>query len=145
VVKITLLSEDSIRVEAVPEARQPLTIEAASAEQSYSPFHMLASGLAMCTFSVLASWATHVDLQADDLVIEVGWQFADDPHRVAMMEVTFSWPSLPSKRLPTAERVARKCTVHATFEHPPTITIAGQAGSDAAEQPVGALPGSPAE
>ena len=44
--KITLLSEDSIRLEPIPG---PMTIEAPSAEQSYSPFHMLASGLAYCT------------------------------------------------------------------------------------------------
>ena len=56
--KLTLLSEDSIRLEPVPG---PMTIEAISAEQSYSPFHMMAGGLAYCTFSVMHSWATDED------------------------------------------------------------------------------------
>lgn len=118
--KITLLSEDAIRLE--PTTGQ-MTIEASSAEQSYSPFHMLASSLAYCTFSVMYSWATHVGLVADDLTIEVRWTFGDDPHRVDRIDLQFAWPSLPARRLDAARRVAEMCTVHATLQHPPKITI----------------------
>jgi uncharacterized OsmC-like protein len=119
--KITLLSEDAIRLDAVPGA---LTIEAPTAEMSYSPFHMLASSLATCTFSVLYSWATHAKLTVDDLSLEVRWRFADDPHRVSDMGVLFDWPSLPANRRSAVKRVAEMCTVHATFSHPPRISIA---------------------
>jgi uncharacterized OsmC-like protein len=119
--KITLLGEDAIRLEPVPGA---LTIEAPSADASYSPFHMLASGLASCTFSVLSSWATHAKLPIDDLMIEVRWRFADDPHRVGDIDVTFDWPGLPANRHTAAKRVAEMCTVHATLMHSPRITIA---------------------
>jgi uncharacterized OsmC-like protein len=119
-VKITLLSEDAIRLTA---DAGPMTIEAQSAEQSYSPFHMLASGLATCAFSVMYSWATHADLPADDLSIEVRWTFADDPHRVAEIALTFDWPSLPERRLAAAKRVAEMCTIHATLKRPPSVTI----------------------
>jgi uncharacterized OsmC-like protein len=129
--KIILLSEDAIRLE--PTAG-PMTIEAPSAEQSYSPFHMLASSLAYCTFSVMYSWATHADLSADDLVIDVKWEFVEDPHRVGRMDLTFAWPSLPEKRRAAAARVAEMCTVHATLHHPPEITIKA-AGSPAAAVP----------
>jgi uncharacterized OsmC-like protein len=118
--KITLLADDVIRLDPVPG---PMTIEAESAEMQYSPFHMLASGLASCTFSVLHSWATHAKVPVDDLSIEVHWQFADDPHRVSDMAVIFDWPSLPATRLAAAKRVAELCTVHATLSHPPTIEI----------------------
>ena len=118
--KITLLGDDAIRLELTPG---PLTIEAASASMSYSPFHMLASGLATCTFSVLHSWATHKQLSPDDLALEVHWRFADDPHRVSDMGVILDWPSLPAERLATAQRVAALCTIHATLMHPPRIDI----------------------
>lgn len=118
--KITLLSDDAIRLEPVPGA---LTIEAQSAEMQYSPFHMLASGLASCTFSVLYSWASHARLSVDDLTLEVHWRFADDPHRVSNMGVIFDWPSLPANRIAAAKRVAELCTVHATLTHPPQIDI----------------------
>jgi uncharacterized OsmC-like protein len=117
-VKITLLSDDAIRLE--PTAG-PMTIEALSAEQSYSPFHMLASSLASCTFSVLYAWATHASLSVDDLAIEVRWTFADNPHRVGEMHVRFDWPSLPERRYAAALRVSEMCAVHATLHHPPRI------------------------
>lgn len=119
--KITLLSDDAIRLEPVPGA---LTIEAPSAEVSYSPFHMLASGLVTCTFSVLHSWATHAEIPIDDLTLEVRWRFGDDPHRVSDIRVILDWPSLPARRLAAAKRVAELCTVHATLTHPPRIAVA---------------------
>jgi uncharacterized OsmC-like protein len=118
--KIILLSDDAIRLEPIPG---PMTIEAVDAGQSYSPFHMLASGLATCTFSVMSAWATHASLDIDDLAIEVHWTFAENPHRVDAMHLNFEWPSLPQKRYAAARRVAEMCTIHATLNHPPTISI----------------------
>lgn len=128
--KIILLSEDAIRLEPVPG---PMNIEAVSADQSYSPFHMLASALAMCTFSVMYAWATHTGFDANDLALEVHWTFAEDPHRVETMHLTFDWPSLPERRHGAAERVAEMCTIHATLQHPPTITISASNASASIE------------
>ena len=133
--KIILLSEESIRLE--PDDG-PMTIEALSPEQSYSPFHMLASSLAFCTFSVLYSWAQHAHLDGEGMTIDVRWTFADDPHRVDTIELDFNWPTLDPKRLEAAKRVAELCTVHATLMHPPTITIAGQTSVAAPIAPVAA-------
>jgi uncharacterized OsmC-like protein len=122
--KLTLLGEDSIRLEPTDG---PMNIEALTAEQSYSPFHMVAGGLAYCTFSVLYSWASHAKLKADDLSIDVKWTFAEDPHRVGSYEVRFRWPWLPPNRLEAAKRVSEMFTIHATLHHPPEITIEGSA------------------
>ncbi|HEU4785790.1 MAG TPA: OsmC family protein [Gemmatimonadaceae bacterium] len=122
--KITLLSEESIRLEPIAG---PMTIEAPTAEQSYSPFHMLASGLAYCTFSVMYAWAEHAGIPANDLTLEVAWTFAQDPRRIDRYELRFDWPSLPARRLDAAKRVAAMCTIHTTFEHPLVIDIDGTA------------------
>jgi uncharacterized OsmC-like protein len=119
-VKITLLDEGRLRVEAVPG---PLTVEAASAERVYSPFHMVASSLATCIYSVLASWAQTARIELDGLVIEVGWEFADTPHRVGRYDVLLSWPGLPDDRRVAAQRVVALCPIHGTFHHPPTIVV----------------------
>jgi uncharacterized OsmC-like protein len=116
--KITLIAEDGIRLEPIPG---PMTIEAESADQLYSPFHMLASGLAFCTYSVLVSWATNAKLMSDDIVIEVRWQFAEDPHRVGSIQMSIEWPSLPPQREKAAERVAEMCAIHATLMHSPAV------------------------
>jgi uncharacterized OsmC-like protein len=125
-VKITLLSEESLRLEG---AGGPLTIEAESADQIYSPFHMLASGLAVCTYSILVSWATNAKMSADDLTIDVEWTFAEKPHRVGELHLTFDWPSLPADRTETARRVAALCPIHASFHHAPTISVEAKSGT----------------
>jgi uncharacterized OsmC-like protein len=112
--KIVLEGEDAILLSATEEM---LTIEADSPEQSYSPFHMLGSSLAYCTFSVLYSWATNSDLDVADLQIRVRWEFAEDPHRVGQVWTELMWPSLPENRRPAAQRAAGLCAVHATLSH----------------------------
>lgn len=119
VMKITLVADDAIRLDPLPG---PMTIEAESADQLYSPFHMLASGLAFCTYSVLASWASNAKLSSDDIVIDVRWAFADDPHRVGTIDMKVEWPSLPPQRQNAAKRVADMCAIHATLEHLPALT-----------------------
>jgi uncharacterized OsmC-like protein len=123
-VKLTLTSDDSIRYEAAPGM---LTIEAESADRQFSPFQMLGGSLAVCTFSVLASWATHANIPIDDLVIDVSWTFAEQPHRVASVTLAFAWKSLPANRLEAAKRAATLCPVHATLSHGPTpVTVEGK-------------------
>jgi len=135
--KITLLADDAIRLEPVAG---PMTIEAASAEMAYSPFHMLGSSLATCIFSVINSWATHAKIPVDDLVIDVRWTFGDEPHRVSDLAVTFDWKSLPPNRVAAARRVAELCTVHATLHHPPHISVEPVArAAGAAPLPAGSV------
>lgn len=118
--KITLSSEKSIRLDGLSG---PLTIEAETPQQVYSPFHMLASSLAVCTHSMLMSWATNAKIHAEDLAIDVSWTFAERPHRVGDISLTFQWRGLPNERIEAAKRVAALCAVHATLEHSPTITM----------------------
>lgn len=117
--KISLISEDGIRLEPLPG---PMTIEAEREDQLYSPFHMLGSGLAFCTYSVLASWASNAKLNSDDIVIDVHWTFVEDPHRIGRIDMKIEWPSLPPERQRAAQRVADMCAIHASLEQPPELT-----------------------
>jgi uncharacterized OsmC-like protein len=118
--KIMLTGEESLRIE--PTAGM-LTIEAESANQSYSPFHMLASAIGMCTFSVLYSWASNKNVSADDLRIDVSWTFAEGQHRVERMSIKLEWPSLSAELWPRALRAAHLCGIHQTLTKPPQITV----------------------
>lgn len=112
--KIVLDGETAI---VLTPAEGMLTIEARSADEEFSPFHMIGAALASCTFAVLYSWANHSNLQIDDLSIRVEWSFAEEPHRMSDVRMKIQWPSLPPQRKPAAERAARLCTVHATLTH----------------------------
>ena len=117
--KILLLSEERIRLEGTPG---PLTIEADRPDAQYSPFHMLASSLATCVLSVLASWAEHAKLDASGLALEVDWRFAEKPHRVGTIDLKIIWPQLPPERRTAAERAAHLCAIHNTLANAPTVT-----------------------
>lgn len=136
--KITLTSEESVRLEPVPG---PLTIEAPAADTVYSPFQMLGSSLAVCTHSMLASWATHAGVGTDGLVIDVRWSFAEEPHRIGEIHLVFDWPELPASRRAAAERVAALCPIHATLHHLPTVTIERRHDAPRAEAASGARGG----
>jgi uncharacterized OsmC-like protein len=118
-VRILILSDDRIRLEG---SAGPLSIEADRPDAQYSPFHMLGSALATCVLSVLASWAEHAKLDASALALEVGWQFAERPHRVGAIDIKIIWPSLPAERRAAAERAAKLCAIHNTLSHSPTVT-----------------------
>jgi uncharacterized OsmC-like protein len=119
-VRIVLEREDRIVLEGGPG---PLTIEAPTPDQVFSPFHMLASALASCTFSVLHAWAEHAGIAADTLRIGVDWDFSEEPLRVAAMRIELDWPELAERRRPAALRASELCTIHATLQAPVPITI----------------------
>jgi uncharacterized OsmC-like protein len=118
--KITLTGEESLRLEP---SSGPLTIEAQSPDQSYSPFHMLGSALGACTFSVLQSWASNRNIASGDLRIDISWTFVEGQHRVGSMNVKLDWPSLSAEAWPRAIRVANVCGIHQTMTHPIEITV----------------------
>ncbi|HXN75545.1 MAG TPA: OsmC family protein [Gemmatimonadaceae bacterium] len=118
--KITLTGEESLTLES---SSGPLTIEAQSHDQSYSPFHMLGSALGGCTLSVLQSWAANRNIPANDLKIDVGWAFVAGQHRVSSMSVKLDWPSLSAEMWPRAIRVASVCGIHQTLTHPIEISV----------------------
>ena len=118
--KITLTGEESLRIEPTPD---PVTIEATSHDQSYSPFHMLGSALGACTLSVLQSWAVNRNMRADDLAVDVSWTFAERQHRLGSVAVKLAWPSLSAELWPRAIRAANLCGIHQTLTHPVAITV----------------------
>jgi uncharacterized OsmC-like protein len=118
--KITLLSDEAIRLENTPGA---FSVDSPSGDVLYSPFHMLAGAVATCTYSVLQAWATTAGLTLDDLTLEVHWKYGDNPHRVSNIGIIFDWASLPQERIDAAKRVVEHCTIHATLTHPPQIDV----------------------
>jgi uncharacterized OsmC-like protein len=123
--RILLVADDRLRLEG---GAGPLSVEADSAETVYSPGHMLGSGLAVCTSSVLHSWATHAKLEADDLAIEVSWKYVEDPHRIGEWSVLIDWPSLSPARRAAAARAASLCSIKKSLETPPVIHTAMKQG-----------------
>jgi uncharacterized OsmC-like protein len=112
-VRILIESENAVSV----RGGDALAIEATDERQPFAPFHMLAAGLATCTYSVLYTWAATAELDAAELAVHVEWTFADEPQRVDAFDMRIEWPSLPAARREAARKVAEQCTVHHTLAH----------------------------
>lgn len=109
--RLILEGETRIRMEIAGEG-----FEILSGDAPLSPFHLLAGSLASCTAVTVASWAQGAGIDAEALVITVGWEAAEQrPKRVTRMDMDLLWPGLPADRVATAERVAALCPIHATL------------------------------
>jgi uncharacterized OsmC-like protein len=130
--KVTLTSETSIRAEGAPE----LSFEAGDEHVHISAFHLLAAGLAFCTYSVLYVWAQNARLDSEELALEVGWSFAEKPSRIDAINMVIDWPTLPRQRHRAAEKAAEQCTVHATLVHGTEMRVSLREGSAEGERSV---------
>ncbi len=91
--------------------------------QGFGALQMFAASLAMCTASVLATYAENVlHVPIDQLRLRVRWSYAERPYRVGEIELDVHWPELPEDRLDAVRRAAAACTVHRTLERPPEVT-----------------------
>ena len=111
-----VLADEHIRLETAGDAG--LAVEG----EPFGPLQMLATSLALCTASVIQSYAETANLDAQGFAVEVRWVYAEDPHRVGQYHLTLHLPSsLPAARHRAVLRAAEACTVHATLLHQPAI------------------------
>ena len=98
-----------------------LDIQPEDPEAHYSAMQMFATSLALCTYSILASYGEQIDVPEENMVIRVRWGYAGDPMRIAGIDMDIQWPELPESRLKAAQRAASHCTIHNTLAHPPSV------------------------
>lgn len=88
----------------------------------FGPLQMLASSLALCTASVIHSYAETAHLDVFGLAVEVRWEYVEDPHRVGRFDITLHLPkSMPAVRHRAIIRAADTCAVHQTLHHSPAF------------------------
>ncbi|HEV2125312.1 MAG TPA: OsmC family protein [Chloroflexota bacterium] len=91
--------------------------------ESFGPLEMLATSLALCTASVVSTYAETAHLDLTGLEVEVRWEYVDQPYRVGAYTMTLHLPAtVPEARRRPIMRAAETCTVHNTLVHPPRIT-----------------------
>lgn len=96
-------------------------VESEDPAVAFSAIQMFATSLALCSFSVLYSYAEQLQTPADALRIRVRWAYAQEPLRISRILMHIQWPGLPPSRQKAAERAASQCTLHHTLEQPPEV------------------------
>lgn len=88
-------------------------------EVHFSAMEMFATSIALCTYSVLVSYAEQAAADTTGLSVRMRWAYHEDPYRIGDIQMDISWPGLPGNRLQAAERAAEQCTLHHTLQVPP--------------------------
>ncbi len=106
----------------------------------FAALEMFASSLALCTASVLVSYAQVLKADLSALSIRIRWDYAEGPYRVGRMRMDLDWPGLPENRHKAVLKAARRCTVHHTLTHPPEIETHIEEGSAGVGSEAGGSP-----
>lgn len=98
-----------------------MTVDAHDPEAAFSALQMLATSMALCTFSVLYAYGETIGVDPAPIHIRVRWSYAPEGTRIDEIAMDIDWPGLPDSRKAAAQRAATSCTVHRTLEHPPVV------------------------
>ncbi|HKJ71611.1 MAG TPA: OsmC family protein [Gammaproteobacteria bacterium] len=96
-------------------------VVADSDDVHFSAMEMFATSIALCTYSVLASYAEQAGADTAGLEVRMRWEYREAPYRIGAIAMDVTWPGLPGNRLKAAQRAAEQCTLHHTLEVPPEI------------------------
>ena len=84
--------------------------------QRLSALAMFVTSLGRCTFAVLDHYALRMDVEIENIVTQMTWEFSTDPTKFKVINMDIYWPELPEKRLKSVQRAAHKCTIHTTIK-----------------------------
>ncbi|GAA5530129.1 OsmC family protein [Herpetosiphon gulosus] len=89
-----------------------------------NPVQLQAAALVGCTAAVMERYAQTAELDLKGTTLVIRWSFGSEPRRIDRYEIEVTLPATISQtRQAAVLRAAQHCTVHATLEHPPLITI----------------------
>ena len=80
-----------------------------------SALAMFVTSLGRCTFAVLDHYALRMDVEIENIVTNMTWEFSTNPTKFKVINMDIYWPELPEKRLKSVQRASHKCTIHTTI------------------------------
>ncbi len=81
----------------------------------FSALAMFIASLGRCTFAVIDHYALRMDVEIENIVTHLEWEFDEDPTRFKTIWMKIYWPEIPEKRLASVERAAHKCAISNTI------------------------------
>ncbi len=117
--KVTQYAETDIEMS---DLYQPgFDVETRDPEVHFSALQLFATSLGLCTFSVLAAYGAHLEVDPAGIRLRLRWDYGESPVRVSAIDMAIDWPELPDSRLEAAQRAAEHCALHHTLAQPPEV------------------------
>lgn len=110
---IQVLGQTDLRLSRFDQDGMDIVLE--NKMQRLSALAMFVTSLGRCTFAVLDHYALRMDVEIENIVTRLTWDFDHDPTRFKVINMDIYWPELPEKRVKSVERASHKCTIHTTI------------------------------
>jgi uncharacterized OsmC-like protein len=81
----------------------------------FSALAMFVASLGRCTFAVIDHYALRMDVEIENIVTHLSWEFDSEPTRFKTINMKIYWPEVPEKRLASVERASHKCAISNTI------------------------------
>ena len=76
-----------------------LNVSLENETERYSAISMFVTSLARCTFVVLDHYAIRMEITAQNITIDLRWDFIENPTRISQINMNIYWPELAEKRI----------------------------------------------
>ena len=105
------------------EVTSDMALDSGGRDAGPSPTELLAGSLGACMAMMVQS---HCDRHGYDGDVDVSLtiEYADNPKRIGRIVADLELPEgVPEDKIEAIKRLAMRCPVHATLEHPPALDI----------------------
>ena len=90
----------------------------------FSPAELFAGSLGVCIAMMVQGYCDRKGYTDGDVAVNLTLELADDPKRVDAIVIDVELPDgFPEDRLDAVRRVAERCVIHETLNHPPRVDV----------------------
>lgn len=100
-------------------------VQVQAGAEAFQPTEMLLGGLGSCMLSMVVDYAQRngIDL-GNGASVDVSGTMANRPRRMSNMHAVFNLPGdLTQMQIDALVRTGQRCTIHATLEYSPSLTV----------------------
>ena len=106
------------------EVTSDMSVEDGGRGAGYTPAELLAGSLGACIAMMVQGYCDRHGYNDGDVGVNLTFELADSPIRVGAIVVDVELPSgVPEDRLEVVRRIAERCSIHETLNHPPRVDV----------------------
>ena len=132
---VTVRYSGGDRLSATVRGHEVLTdqpVEDGGEDSAPTPTELFVVSLASCIAFYAERFLRRHRLTTENFRVDCGYEWAENPHRVGVIQVTVDAPGLPVEKREAFARVVEHCTIHNTLHQPPEVRIRVAAAEPAA-------------
>jgi uncharacterized OsmC-like protein len=124
---ITVTRRDGLEFDIQVRGRDvtsDMSTEDGGRSSGFTPAELLAGSLGACIAMMVQGYCDRHGYTDGDVGVNLTFELADSPKRVGAIVIDVELPNgVPEDRLDVVKRIAERCSVHETLNHPPRVDV----------------------